>query len=522
MSPHQNIVVFFADQVRSDAFRCLGNRQVHTPNIDWIGGGTRLRRHVTPNQICQPSRAVFFTGLYPRHNLVHRNGTALPEGLATLPSLLSEAGYSTYASGKLHFQPLMAAANINMPESLAFWYEAGSPVPEYRFEQYEAGIRPLPARAAQLRAEAAAWHGPYHGFEHVDLVLGESLDVVHAGHYAHWLAQNCPDVAKLYDPDAALSPPPADLWEVWKSAVPPEQHYDMWIADRCCDFLDRYGADRPFFAFISFPDPHHPFSAPQPYCDRHDPMDMPKPRVVPGELDRMPAYLRALAPSSEQGALLHTTNISERTLSLAIAHTYGAVELIDDAVGRVLSALRRHELLDDTLVVFSADHGELLGDHGLLRKGPPPYRQLIEIPFLARGPGVAADRDVWALTSHLDAMATLLAWSDIPVPESDGTSVLSLLRGEEGRIHEAVFGEYHPVHDPKLYNRTITTESWRFTRYAGGEDEGELFDHRADPDEHWNLYGESRLADVVHYLSSKLDAALPAQPTVSSIIYGKY
>src|SRR5262249_34570621 len=146
------------------------------------------------------------------------------------------------------------------------------------------------------------------------------------------------------------------------------------------------------------------------------------------------------------------------------------------------------------------------------------YRQLIEIPFLARGPHIAADRDVWALTSHLDAMPSLLAWSDIPIPESDGTSVLPLLRGEAGRVHEAVLGEYHPVHDPGLYNRTITTESWRLTRYAGGEEEGELFDHRADPDEHCNLYGEPRFANVVHYLSSTLDAALPAQPTVSSVI----
>ena len=133
------------------------------------------------------------------------------------------------------------------------------------------------------------------------------------------------------------------------------------------------------------------------------------PRVVNGELDRMPGYVNAgmsdewmelgfddyeAVPAGriEQGMMIRTDGISEPTLRLAIAHTYGMIEMIDDAIGRVIAALAARALEGDTILIFTADHGELLGDHGLLRKGPPPYDQLVRLPFLVSGPGIAKDR----------------------------------------------------------------------------------------------------------------------------------
>ena len=135
---------------------------------------------------------------------------------------------------------------------------------------------------------------------------------------------------------------PADLSEVWKCALPPELHYNSWIGARACDFIESVDRRDPFFLFVSFPDPHHPFSPPAPYSERYDPALVPMPRVVKGELDRMPGYLNTgmsdewmelgiddyeSVPigSIEQGAMIRTDRISERTLRLAIAHTYGMI-----------------------------------------------------------------------------------------------------------------------------------------------------------------------------------------------------
>lgn len=497
---------------------------MRTPNIDWIGGGTRLRRHITPNQMCQPSRAAFFTGLYPRHNLVHRNGTTLPETIPTVPRVLADAGYTTYAAGKLHFQAIMAPARLEMPESLGFWRAPGAPEVLYDYIRYEMGLELGDGAQLRqpLRPEAVAWRGPFYGFDYVDLVIGESLDVIHGGHYAAWLAEHHPELLTRYGPDVALSTPPTDLWEVWKCAIPWEHHYNTWIADRTCDFLHTRKREQPFFAFVSFPDPHHPFSPPAPYCNRHAPRDVPMPRSIPGELERMPGYLREEPLfRAEHGSQISTIGLSEDTLRLAIAHYYGSIELIDDAVGRVLDTLRAQNALDETLVVFSSDHGELLGDHGFLRKGPSPYRQLLEVPFLVRGPGLLQNRDLVALTSHLDVMPTLADWAGLAAPPTDGVSLLPLLQGESSSVREAAIGEYHS-RLPELYNRTIVTNSWRLTRYEARQDWGELFNYETDPGEHRNLFGEPGTAEIVRELTAELDAALPPQAHVNAEILGRF
>lgn len=492
----RNVIVFFADQMRSDALGCHGNAQVRTPHIDWIARtGADLRRHTTPNQICSPSRGSFFSGLYPRHHRMYRNGVALPENLQLMSHHLQRAGFRTHGVGKFHFQPILAPADRRMPESLAFWQDA----------------------------QSAQWRGPFYGFDTVDMVIGECNEVTHGGHYAAWLKQHHPDVVPLYQPAHALEPPAADLWEVWKSAVPKGLHYCTWIAERAASFITAAAAEPdPFFLFVSFPDPHHPFSPPAPYCYRHDPGAVPAPQITPGELERMPAYIRSAAHPDEHGFMLLTEAISPATIRTAIAHTYGLVEMIDDAVGTVLAALQRAGKLDDSLIIFTADHGEFLGDHGLLRKGPPPYRQLLEIPFLMHGPdlpkGITSER----LTSHVDALPTVLDYLGLTVPQVDGASFLSALRQPASAPSSPAFGEFHPRAVPALYNHTIIDPDWRLTLYPKQPGWGELFDLRNDPGEHWNLYGMPGTAGIVDELTVQLHRRLPSQPDVDAEILGKY
>ena len=493
-----------ADQLRADALGCFGNSFARTPALDALAArGARLGAHMTPNQICAPSRASLFSGLYARsHGLVH-NGIPLREDVELITHPLVQAGFRTHGIGKFHFQPILAPATAHMPESNAYWESI----------------------------EAAGWKGPYYGFQNVEFVIGESAAATVAGHYAQWLQARVPDAVQLYQREHALAPPVRDLDEVWKCAVPEHLHYHRWIAERACAFLARPRAEN-FFLFVSFPDPHHPFTPPAPWCDMFDPDEVPAPRMVPGELLRMPDYIGAgepvdrnaedgrktyldflLSPGAprEQGFMTKTVGISEATLRLAIAHTYGSVAMIDDCIGRVLRALQENGLADDTFVAFTSDHGEFLGDHGLLRKGPPPYRQLLHVPLVLAGPGIRP-LTVDALTSHVDLKATMLDLLGVAGDDGDGVSFGPLLRGETAIGRETVWAEYHPRTIAEQYNQTLITADWRLTLYPRRTDWGELFDRRADSDETCNLFHDPEHQPVRDRLIARLRREWPAAP----------
>jgi arylsulfatase A-like enzyme len=500
-----NILIFCTDQQRADSLGCYGNDLARTPNIDALAArGMRFDNHMTPNQICCPSRATMITGLYPRHHGMTTNGRTIHDGLPTLPGLLVDADYRTHAVGKLHLQPIMAHEKRLYPESVPFW-QAG---------------------------HGRDWSGPYFGYQSVDLMIGESLLATQGGHHAQWLRDHHPEVIPLYQPGAALEGPLADLDEAWTAAVPDALHYNTWIADRAIDFLDDVG-DAPFMLFVSSPDPHHPFSPPRPWADLFDAADMPAPDVTPGELDGMPDFLHSPlsvdwidndAPAVEQGGMTMTDVISEQSMARAIALTRGMEAQIDHHYGRVLAKLDALGLTDDTIIVFTSDHGEFLGNHGLLHKGPPPYDDLNRVSFVMAGPHVAQGRSTVAPTSHLDIMPTLLelAGVDDGGIKQDGISLFSAL---EGRAVErrARYLEFHPRIDERVYNHTIVTEAWRLTLYPRADaDWGELFDLHDDPGEHRNLFGDPEHRMIRDRLTERLQRDFEAAPDAGTELIAKW
>ena len=201
--------------------------------------------------------------------------------------------------------------------------------------------------------------------------------------------------AGVYDDGDILMDTPIDGRSTWTCAVPAGLHYNSWIAQRAVSFLER--ARPPFLLFVSSPDPHHPFTPPRPWADLFDAVRMPLPERVPGEFDKL-APLAAQRPGSEwidnaaaaveQGGMAATASVSDDSLRRAIALTRGMEAMIDDAFGKVLDALGRLGHAEDTVVVFTSDHGEFLGHHGLLHKGPPPFGDLNRVSMVMAGPGV--------------------------------------------------------------------------------------------------------------------------------------
>ncbi len=493
----KNIILIMTDQQRADSLGCTGNPVVKTPNIDTLAArGAVFRQHFTPHQICSPSRSTLFSGLYARNHGLTRNGVALPGDLPLITHDLKGAGYCTHGVGKFHFQPILAGPEHAMPDSNAFW--------------------DLP--------ESENWNGPFYGFDTVDILIGESVSATEGGHYAQWLNKTAPEAAALYLPENALEPQVEDMDEVWKSAIPSELHYNTWITDRACDFVLTQDKEQPFFLFVSYPDPHHPFSPPAPWCDMYDPSDVPAPALKPDELSAMPSYildgdreesgksyvdfLRNPGPPREQGFMQTTTRFSDTSLRQAIAHTYGMVSMIDDCVGRLIAQLETCGLTDDTLIVFTSDHGELLGDHGLIRKGPSPYRSLLHVPLIMAGPGITpGERDT--ITSHLDLRATLQDHLDLRSQPTDGHSFMPLLSKPDASSREALFAEYHPRTRMDTYNQTLLTEDWRITIYPGNPEWGEMFDLRKDPGEHVNLFFDPEFSARKQNLIERMEHEFP-------------
>jgi arylsulfatase len=198
--------------------------------------------------------------------------------------------------------------------------------------------------------------------------------------------------------------------------------------------------------------------------------------------------------------------------------------MIDDGVGRILDALKRSGFADNTIVIFTTDHGEYLGAHGLLHKGPASYRQLTEVPMLMKGPGIAAGLEVNSLTSHIDFMPTLLEMTGRLSEASsyDGLSLIPLLSGETKSIREYTFGEYHPTVHSDLYNQTVYTDKWRYTIYPEMPDWGELFDLENDPSERQNLFIEPGVDHLKRELGEILAQKFPPQPSVENKVLCKW
>ena len=482
MSDRKNVVVFYTDQQRADSLGCAGNPAARTPNIDALARrGTIYRRHYATNPVCMPSRCAFITGRYPQANGVRDNGIHLPSTELTMPEVFRSAGYRTAAFGKLHFQTYQPYEGDTSMESIGRW----------------------------ATGELDGWSGPYYGFEQVHLTSchGEG----NGGAYGRWRERNFPDL-KL-GPENAHGDVNFPQLGSYKSNMPREAHHSTWVADRAIEFLD--GVDeQPFYIHVSFPDPHAPFTPPAPYHSMFDGANLPAPHVVEGENDAKPKpYRDAMTgnPFPSDGGARHFPELAGEALHQATAHTYGMVTLIDDSIGRVLAKLDQKGLLDNTVIVFSSDHGDLLGDHDLLFKGQIPCRSLLNVPLVIadpdREPGVVDDA-----CSNVDVMPTLLSRCGIDIP--DAVQGVVLPAPGEPAARDYAFEAGWSKASSEYHHYTIYTNDWRISVFPNLRD-GELYDLREDPFEHRNLFQDpafrARRRDLMEELLFAVGAAEPGR-----------
>ena len=461
MPRRPNILWYCADQMRSDTIAALGNPHIRTPNLDrLVARGTAFTQAYTQAPVCTPSRASFLTGRYPAAHRVYRNGVrSFPAGEVLVTRLLADAGYDCGLAGKLHLSTA-THGETRVDDG-------------YRFFEWS--------------------HHPMTG------------EADHFNAYHRWVRED-----KGVDPAALF----AGQTGFVQAGVPEHLHQTTWCTEMALRFIAE-PREGPWLMSINPYDPHPPFDPPGDYLERYDAEALPPPLFRASDLERQAMFARVRSQTVEavdptwngrdgEVASENYESQSERGYRppkryngrAAKAAYYAMIELIDTKFGLILDALEARGDLDNTIIVFMSDHGELLGDHGLMYKGCRFFEGLVHVPMIVAGPGVVAGQRSEALVELVDIAPTLLELSGQPIPASmQGRSLAPILTGISADPHahkETVLCDfndsvgYSPV--PHDTHATMTFDGRYKLVIYHSHGIGELFDLRDDPGEFDNHF----------------------------------
>ena len=461
-----NILWICTDQQRYDTIGALGNPYVSTPNIDrLVAEGVAFTHAYCQSPICTPSRASFLTGMYPSATHAIRNGNDyFPSAYPLVTRTLADIGYDCGLIGKLH---------------LASAYRRVEPRADdgYRYWQYS--------------------HAPRDDWEQ--------------GHdYADWVRTKGYILGELNrNPEG----------------VPAALHQTTWCAEKTIEFI-REAREGPWLASVNIYDPHPPFNPPQTHREQYDPAAMPPPLFRESDI----AQQTRLQAVDFQSKVRHPDALDIRNPILPRAAErvgatdaktlkaayYAMIQLIDEQLGRILETLEQTGQREDTVIIFTSDHGETLGDHGLIQKGCRFYEGLVRVPLIFSWPGrFAKGLRSDALVELVDKTPTLLELAGLTPPEGmHGRSLLPILTGEADldSHRDFVRCEYYDAVD--LRDHSFATmyrdERYKLAVYHGHE-EGELYDLQDDPDEFSNLWWDPEKQGIkLELLKQNFDASMLA------------
>ncbi|PWW05064.1 putative sulfatase [Paenibacillus cellulosilyticus] len=472
-----NILLITSDQQHWNTIGAI-NPELHTPNLDRLAKeGTMFSRAYCPNPTCTPTRASIITGTYPSQHGAWTLGTKLLEDRHTVGEDLIASGYETALIGKAHFQPLKGTEEYPSIESypilqdLDFW---------------------------------STFNEQFYGFNHVELARNHTNEAHVGQHYALWLEQNGCDNWRDYflAPTGTMDPSIAHKWP-----IPEQYHYNTWIAERSNALLESFKeSEQPFFLWSSFFDPHPDYLVPEPWDTMYDPEKLTIPSIVPGEHDRNPPHFGMTQLDNpdfrylkETGREIHGYRshlLPEDERKQLVATYYGMISLMDKYIGRILDKLDELGLRDNTIVVFTTDHGHFYGQHGLQYKGGFHYEDLIKVPMIVRYPGhVPADARSTAIQSLIDLAPTLLSMCGIAIPNAmTGVDQKNVWLGQNEQARDHALCEFR--HEPTtIHQKTYVDERYKLTIYYR-QTYGELFDLVNDPNEWHNLWDDPQHAGL--------------------------
>jgi len=468
-----NILWICTDQQRYDTIGALGNPHVSTPNIDrLVEEGVTFTHAYCQSPICTPSRASFLTGMYPSAVHVNGNGNeSFPDHPPLVTRMLADAGYDCGLIGKLHLASAFKRIEPRVDDGYRYW-------------QYS--------------------HAPRDDWEQ--------------GHdYADWVREKGGDLAALCK----------DL-----DGVPAEMHQTTWCVEKTIEFMKE--AKRPWLASVNIYDPHPPFNPPKSYRDQFDPQQMPGPLYAESDVEqqnrlagidfqskgRHPDELDIVSPvipytPMDDKVAGESANPGGRDAKTLQAAYYAMIKLIDDRLGDMLQALDDSGQRQNTVVIFTSDHGETLGDHGLIQKGCRFYEGLVRVPLIFSWPGrFGAGVRSEALVELVDKAPTLLELAGLDVPERmQGRSLLPILKGEAPLSQHRDFVRcefYGALQAEGTFATMYRDERYKLVVYHG-HNLGEMYDLVEDPDEFENMWDEPEAQPIkLELMRRSFDASMLA------------
>ena len=445
-----NIVLFMTDQLRRDALGCYGNDICKTPNLDKVAAeGTRFDQAYTVSPVCSPSRAALMSGLYPHNNGVMINthiaptwNRGLPKDTPTFSRQLKDAGYVLDYAGKWHVNEDLG------PE-------------EFGFDRH--GL--TPQRASNVK-KPKVW----------------------------------PDQTTLFEPGSTstLDFANGSMIVAGTGTGSVEDHATTRVTNEGIAMLrERAAGDQPFFLRMDVIAPHFSNRPPEPYGSMYDPESIPPWPNFDESFEGKPAsHLR-------KHQEWHLEDKDWSWWQNVVAKYYGDVSLIDACVGRVLDAIRECGIEDDTIFVFSTDHGDATGSHKHFEKSGTMYDEVFRIPLLAKVPG-ATPRQAPEFVRLMDLMPTFVEWGGGEIPENlDARSLVPLVDGETPTDWpDSVYCESHGEVWGYSSQRMVRTERWKYVYQP--HDLDELYDLEADPAEMNNLINDPDHADRLEEMKARL------------------
>ena len=440
-----NILLLFADDQRFDTIRTLGNPHIRTPHLDALaaGGTVFSRAYIMGSHsgaVCVPSRAMLFTGK-SLFRLQDR-GSFIPEGQPMWPELFRKSGYTTFATGKWHSDKA----------AFARCYSAGG-------EIFFGGM-------------SDHWNVPVYHFDP-------------SGKYA----------ARI----PVIEKPQSSNKIVYKNCdhIIEGKHSSELFGDAAISFLETYRGRAPFLMVVSFTAPHDPRTAPPSYLDMYDPESIPLPENF------LPEHPFDIGDLGVRDELLAGFPRTEEEIRKHIAEYYAIITHLDAQIGRVLEALKRSGREEDTIVVFCADNGLAVGQHGLMGK-QNLYEHSVHVPLIMRGPKIPVRERRDAFCYLNDIGPTLCDLAAIPPPPNIlGVSLVPVLQDPARVTREALAFAY------RNFLRGLRYKIWKLIRTnVRGRRSVQLFDLESDPAETRNLADGEKSAGLVEELTQRLQRLL--------------